>query len=157
LENPKSNFTFNFKTKTLYHKKYPYPKQNINFVGEQGIFCDTFLMFDFYNKNDIVILPMNTSIKGTFRHIVFKDGDTWYAVALEFNIIESSDDPRLAFFNLLQAVDGYIQSAKKIKGSRFLSLNQQTDEEYEKLWKILHSPKPTKSPYLVNMYGVSKV
>ncbi|MFA5936617.1 MAG: hypothetical protein WC822_01925 [Candidatus Paceibacterota bacterium] len=100
---------------------------------------------------------MNTPIKGTFRHIVFKDGDTWYAVALEFNIVESSDDPKLAFFNLLQAVDGYIESAKKIKGSRFQSLNQQTDQEYEKLWANLHSPKPIKSPYLINMYGVSRV
>ncbi len=100
---------------------------------------------------------MNTSTKGTFRHIVFKDGNVWYAVALEFNIIESSDDPKLAFFNLLQAVDGYIKSAKKIKGSRFQSLNQQTDKEYEKLWTIINSPKKIKSPYLINMYGVSKV
>lgn len=100
---------------------------------------------------------MNTSTKGTFRHIVFKDGNIWYAVALEFNIVESSDDPKLAFFNLLQAVDGYIKSAKKIKGSRFQSLNQQTDEEYEKLWTIITSSKKIKSPYLVNMYGVSKV
>jgi len=100
---------------------------------------------------------MNTPTKGTFRHIVFKDGDTWYAVAMEFNIVESSDDPKLAFFNLLQAVHGYIESAKKIKGSRFQSLNQITDPEYEKLWSILHSSKPIKSPYLVNMYGFSKV
>ena len=100
---------------------------------------------------------MNTSTKGTFRHIVFKDGNTWYAVALEFNIVESSDDPKLAFFNLLQAVSGYIESAKKIKGSRFHSLNQKGDQEYEKLWTILHSQKSIKSPYLVNMYGVSTV
>ncbi len=100
---------------------------------------------------------MNTPVKGTFRHIVFKDGDTWYAVALEFNIVESSDDPKLAFFNLLQAVSGYIQSAKKIKGSRFQSLNQKTDQEYENLWKILHSPKSIKSPYVVDMYGFSRV
>ena len=100
---------------------------------------------------------INTPTKGTFRHIVFKDGDTWYAVALEFNIVESSDDPKLAFFNLLQAVSGYIESSKKIKGSRFQSLNQQPDQEYEKLWSNLHSSKPVKSPYLINMYGVSTV
>lgn len=100
---------------------------------------------------------MNTPAKGVFRYIVFKDGDSWYAVAMEFNIVESSDDPKLAFFNLLQAVNGYIESAKKIRGSRFQSLNQTADSEYEKLWKILHSPKPVKSPYLVNMYGFSKV
>jgi hypothetical protein len=100
---------------------------------------------------------MNTPVKGKFRHIVFKDGDTWYAVALEFNIVESSDDPKLAFFNLLQAVSGYIKSAESIKGFRFLFLNQKPDFEYEKLWKILHSPKAIKSPYQVNMYGYSAV
>ena len=48
---------------------------------------------------------MNTPQKGKFRHIDFKDGDTWYAVALEFNIVEASDDPKLAFMSLLQAVN----------------------------------------------------
>ena len=100
---------------------------------------------------------MNTTKAGTFRHIVFRDGDTWYAVALEFNIIESADDPRLAYFSLLQAVDGYLNSLKKIKGARFGTLNQATDPEYEKLWMYLHSPKPVKSPYEINMYGVSAV
>lgn len=100
----------------------------------------------------------NTPHKGTFRHIVFKDGDTWYAVALEFNIVESSDEPRLAFFNLLQAVDGYINSMKKIKGARnFSALNQTPDPEYTKLWDNLHAPTPVKSPYTVDMYGVASV
>ena len=101
---------------------------------------------------------INTPIKGRFRHIVFRDGDTWYAVALEFNIVESSDDPKLAFFNLLQAVNGYIQSIKKIKGVKgYPSLNQKPDFEYENLWTNLHSPKPVKSPYEVNMFGYSAV
>ena len=100
---------------------------------------------------------MNTPKKGTFRHIVFRDGDTWYAVALEFNIVESSDDPKLAFLNLLQAVGGYIESMKKIKGSRLAPLNQKSDTEYEKLWSILTSPKRIKSPFEVNMFGFAKV
>lgn len=101
---------------------------------------------------------MNTPKKGTFRHIVFKDGDTWYAVALEFNIVESGDEPKLAFFNLLQAVDGYIDAMKKIKGLRtFKALNQTTDSEYEEMWNNLHSAKPTKSPYQIDMYGVASV
>lgn len=101
---------------------------------------------------------MNTPNKGSFRHIVFKDGDTWYAVALEFNIVESSDDSKLAFFNLLQAVDGYLASLKKIKGvMRYHALNQKADPEYEKLWKTLHSKKPEKSPFQVSMFGVSSV
>ena len=101
---------------------------------------------------------INTSHKGTFRHIVFKDGDTWYAVALEFNIVESSDNPKLAFFNLLQAVDGYIASIKKVRGVRnFSTLNQKTDPEYEEMWSGLHSKKPIKSPYTIDMYGVASV
>ena len=100
---------------------------------------------------------MNTPEKGKFRYIVFKDGDVWYAVALEFNIVESSDDPKLAFMNLLQATSGYIQSIKKIKGARYSPLNQKTDKEYEDLWKIIHSPKSVRSPYQINMYGVSAV
>jgi len=101
---------------------------------------------------------MNTPKNGTFRHIVFKEKDTWYAVALEFNIIESSDDPRLAFMGLLQAVDGYIRSFKKIKGPKgFEALNQKAGSEYEKLWLDLQSSKPIKSPLQVNMYGVATV
>lgn len=101
---------------------------------------------------------MNTPTKGSFRHIVFKDDNTWYAVALEFNIVESSEDPKLAFFNLLQAVDGYLASMKKIKGiMRYPALNQKADPEYERLWKTLHSKNPTKSPYQVSMFGVSSM
>lgn len=100
----------------------------------------------------------NTPKKGQFRHLVFKDGDTWYAVALEFNIVESSEDPKLAFFNLLQAVDGYIASMRKIKGARnFSALNQTPDPEYQEIWDNVNSDKPMKSPYQVNMYGVSSV
>src|SRR3990167_7516822 len=98
---------------------------------------------------------MNTPEKGKFRHIVFRDGDTWYAIALEFNIVESADDPRLAYFSLLQAVDGYLHSLRKIKGTRFGPLNQEADSEYEKLWTNLNSSKPIKSPYEISMFGVS--
>jgi hypothetical protein len=100
----------------------------------------------------------NTPKRGQFRHIVFRDGATWYAVALEFNIIESSDDPKLAFFNLLQAVDGYLSSIRKIKGLKdFSTLNQKTDSEYEDLWSNLNSPRPIKSPFEVSMFGIKTV
>ena len=102
----------------------------------------------------------NTPKKGRFRHIVFKDGDTWYAVALEFNIVESSDDPKLALFSMFQAVAGYIKSVSKIKGAKnYETLNQKTDPEYEKLWDILNSKKsqPIKSPYQVDVFGYANV
>jgi len=98
---------------------------------------------------------MNTPKKGQFRHIVFRDGDTWYAVAMEFNIVESGDDPRLAFMGLLEAVSGYIKSMKKVGGARYNSLNQETDPEYEELWANLHAQKPVKSPFEISMYGVA--
>lgn len=100
---------------------------------------------------------MNTTLKGTFRHIVFKDGDTWYAVALEFNIVEASDDAQLAYLQLTQAVAGYLESSKRIKGNRYAALNQKADKEYEDLWKILNSKTPIKSPYPIAMYGYAKV
>jgi len=100
---------------------------------------------------------MNTPTKGSFRYIVFKDGGSWYAIALEFNIVESADDSKLALFNLFQAVDGYIESAGKVRGSRFQSLNQTADPEYEKLWKDLHSLKPIKSPFQINTFGISNL
>lgn len=105
-----------------------------------------------------MVITKNTPSKGKFRHIVFKDDDVWYAVALEFNIVESSDDPRLAYFNLLQAVDGYIAAMQKIKGARnFSSLNQTPEPEYQKLWEKLVSGKAVKSPYQISSYGVSSV
>ena len=89
---------------------------------------------------------MNTPLKGQFRYIVFQDDNVWYAVALEFNIVESSDDPKLALFNLFQAVDGYIESSKKIHGSRYQFLNQVADKEYTDLWYTLNN-EPIKSPF----------
>lgn len=96
---------------------------------------------------------MNTTQKGKVRCIVFKDGDTWYAVALEFNIIESSDDPIVAYNLLQSAMQGYVESQKKIRGSRVAPLNQKADREYEDLWNNLNSKKPVKYPYQVKSFG----
>ena len=100
---------------------------------------------------------MNTLQKGSIRCIVFKDGNTWYAVALEFNIVESSDDPDVARNNLDEAIRGYVECQKKIKGSRLAPLNQKSDSEYENLWQNLISGKPVVSPYQVKYYGVAMV
>ncbi len=102
---------------------------------------------------------MNTIQKGSVRTIVFREKDTWYAVALEFNIVESSDDAYVAQNNLLEAIQGYVESQAKIKGSRVSPLNQKADEEYEKLWKkLIESKKPIKSPYdEIRYYGVVNI
>lgn len=100
----------------------------------------------------------NTPKQGQFRHIVFRDGKTWYAVALEFNIVESGDDPVVAYANLLEAAVGYIESVRKIRGLHdYRVLNQKADPEYEDLWSKLQSPKPMKSPYQVSSFGYSTV
>ncbi|MFA5750712.1 MAG: hypothetical protein WC898_00250 [Candidatus Paceibacterota bacterium] len=102
---------------------------------------------------------MNTIQKGAVRCIVFKEKTTWYAVALEFNIVESSDDYLVSLNNLNEAVQGYVESQKKVKGSRVAPLNQKLDKEYDNLWKALISGKkqPIKSPYEVKYFGITKI
>ena|ERR1035437_4236207 len=102
---------------------------------------------------------MNTPQKGSVRYIVFKDKDTWYAVALELNIVESGDDPRIALNNLFDAVVGYVESCRKVRGARVSPLNQKPDAEYEKLWSNINSNKGKgiKSPFQINSFGIVKV
>lgn len=100
---------------------------------------------------------MNTPQKGSVRYIVFKDGDTWYAAGLEFNIVESGSDPQIALLNLFDALTGYVESCRKIKGSRVFPLNQKTDPEYERLWEIATASKKIRSPYQINTFGITKV
>lgn len=94
---------------------------------------------------------MNTPKKGSVRCIIFQDQDVWYGVALEFNIVESGDDPDVVSYNLNEAVQGYVESQKKIKGFRVAPLNQKADDEYEELWNKLDSGEP--SPYQVRSFG----
>ena len=95
----------------------------------------------------------NTSQKGSVRYIVFKEKGIWYAVALEFNIVESGEDPQLALFRLFEAMKGYLESFKKVKGARPYTLNQEVEEEYESLWNKLRAKKSIKSPYTVHSFG----
>lgn len=100
---------------------------------------------------------MNTLQKGQVRYIVFKDKDTWYAAGLEFNIVESGDSPRMALLNLFDALEGYVESCRKVKGARLAPLNQVADPEYEQLWNAITAPKPLKSPLKINTFGVVQV
>ena len=84
----------------------------------------------------------NTQQKGSIRYIVFKDEGVWYAVALEFNIIESGDEPREALLSLFEAINGYIKTARKVK-ARTCILNQKVDKEYETLWRDLNTANDT--------------
>lgn len=89
----------------------------------------------------------NTLQKGGIRYIVFKDADSWYAVGLEFNIVESGDTPQEALILLFEAVQGYVESARKIK-ARPSILNQKIDAEYSQMWNNLErgTGEPAKLP-----------
>ncbi len=98
----------------------------------------------------------NTIKRGSIRNIIFKEEDTWYGVALEFNIVVEADAPEVAQFNLHEAVLGYLESLKnsKVGGLRMESiLNQTPDPEYSTLWKKLEENKPISSPYQIHSYG----
>lgn len=98
----------------------------------------------------------NTLKKGSVRTIIFKEEDTWYAVALEFNIVTEGDTPEVAQFNLQEAISGYLESLRnpKIGGLRVESiLNQNTEPEYEDLWNKLEANKEIPSPYQVHSFG----
>jgi len=100
----------------------------------------------------------NTLKSGAVRYVVFKEAGSWYAAALEFNIVESGDDPREVLMLLLEAVEGYVASARKAK-LRPGVLNQTPDSEYERLWEIGQGTrrKPVKSPIQVHTSGISSL
>lgn len=79
-------------------------------------------------------MKINTLQNASIRYIVFKERGKWYAVALELNVVEEGDDPQEVLFSLFEAIRGYVVSARKANlPSR--TLNQEPDEEYEKLWE----------------------
>jgi hypothetical protein len=82
----------------------------------------------------------NNLKNGSVRYIVFKEANKWYAVGLEFNIVEEGDDPSEVLLFLFEAIRGYVNSAIKIK-ARPQILNQKADKEYEDLWDILQEKK----------------
>lgn len=82
----------------------------------------------------------NTLKNGKVRYIIFKEGDTWYGVALEFNIVEEGDNPLQVMASLFEAIQGYVETAQKLK-LRPMPLNQKPDEEYQKLWDKLEKEK----------------
>ena len=76
----------------------------------------------------------NTLQKGSVRYLIFKDGDTFFGTALEFNIVVEGAHPAEAFLLLNEAVQGYIEAARKVKLRPHI-LNQKPDSEYENMWQ----------------------
>jgi hypothetical protein len=89
-----------------------------------------------------------------FRFIVFREKGVWYAVALEYNIVESGDDPQVVLYNLIEAVQGSLAVAKEIcdKGACPV-YTQEADPEYEAMWQHIQKNSAVPSPYEVYTAG----
>lgn len=97
----------------------------------------------------------NTLQRGSVRYLIFKERNIWYGVALEFNIVESGDDPREVLFMLFESIRGFVSSAKKIK-ARPNILNQKPEKEYEQIWQVAshrNSKTSIKSPIQIYTHG----
>ncbi len=94
----------------------------------------------------------NTVKSGRVRHIIFKDGDTWYGVALEFNIVEEGDSAKEVFNSLFEAIQGYVETACKLK-MRPMPLNQKPDREYQALWDKIEKAEKEKSEMPNNVFN----
>ena len=96
----------------------------------------------------------NSLQKGSVRYVVFKEGDTFFGVALEFNVVVEAASQVEAIVLLNEAIQGYLESARKFKLRPHI-LNQETDPEYEKMWCSVQlgqkqSARATKSPYVLS-------
>ena len=94
----------------------------------------------------------NTLQKGSVRNIIFREGKTWFGVALEFNIVETGDDAQEVMILLEEAVRGYLASARKGKLNPAV-LNQKSEQEYENLWRGRNNPKLIPSPIQVHTFS----
>jgi len=94
----------------------------------------------------------NTLNKGSVRYIIFKEDSVWYGVALEFNIVEEGDNPVEVMASLFQAIEGYVETAQRLK-MRPMPLNQKPEKEYEEMWKGLEDNKEEKDSKLEQVYS----
>jgi len=94
----------------------------------------------------------NTLKRGSVRHIIFKEGGTWYGVALEFNIVEEGDNPVEVMASLFEAIQGYVEAARRYK-MRPTPLNQKPDREYEDLWGKLDRAARITQPEKIYSFG----
>ncbi len=102
----------------------------------------------------------NTPTSGSVRVIIYKDTkeNQWYGVALEFNLVVSGDTAEEVQFELSEAIRGYVEALRNIKGLKdFSPLNQKVDTKYEKLWELLEENKKIPSPYEVNLHGIQRI
>ena len=97
-------------------------------------------------------MTSNSYQKGSVRCIIFKEDNTWFGAALEFNIVETGEDPREVMVLLDEAIRGYITSGKKSNIRQHI-LNQVVDPEYEHLWLGKDEPGLIPSPIQVHSFS----
>ena len=93
----------------------------------------------------------NTLRNGQVRNVIFKEGNSFFGAALEFNIVESGDSPQEVMILLDNAIKGYVESAQKNKLSPSV-LNQTVNPEYETLWNAGRKGAPNNNR---QVYSVS--
>jgi len=93
----------------------------------------------------------NTLQKGSVRYIIFKEDDTWYGVALEFNVIVDGDNPVEVMASLFEAIEGYVETVRKMK-MRPHPLNQIPGKEYQDMWRKLEESREEEKPIPQNIY-----
>ena len=98
----------------------------------------------------------NTLQKGLLRCLVFREDDVWYAVGLEFNIVDTGDTAQEALLMLLEAARGYVESARKIK-ARSGILNQKTDPEYEAMWRRARESKADRGVFFAGQLSIPQL
>jgi len=100
---------------------------------------------------------MQNYSKNNIRCIVFREDKIWYGAALELNIVETGDSAREAMLLLFEAVEGCLESAKKI-GANFDIFGQETDPEYEQMWYSLENKKkiPSKQVFFFGNMSIDK-
>ncbi|MDP2641039.1 MAG: hypothetical protein Q8P39_00650 [Candidatus Yanofskybacteria bacterium] len=75
----------------------------------------------------------NTRDKGSTRYLIFHEDGRYFGIALELNLMVEASSYQEAFFELVNAVQGYVEAARKVK-VRDDILNQKPDAEYEGMW-----------------------
>ena len=99
---------------------------------------------------------LNTPHSGSVRNIIFKEGNEWFGVALEFNIVETGDSPQEVMVLLDSAMKGYVEAADKASLSIGV-LNQSVDPEYEALWNQTTGASQQKSGKEIYSTTVSRL
>ena len=86
------------------------------------------------------------------RFIIYKKGDNWQGIALEFNIVEVHKDPHTTLFNLIEAITGYVETAIK-NNIQLSSIKQTPSKKYEDIWKNINQKTPQKESNKIYMFG----